>query len=110
MTEDDVPCTLKPCEWNRSSKRKKDTKPVQDMSFKKINLSGENVEKKKIVNYNVDSIKFRNSLCAKLGNHSRAAIFYIFPPCADNNINVQCDLNIAHFEEVETFYTFLINI
>lgn len=25
---------------------------------------------------------------------------YILSPCADNNINVQC--NIAHFEEVET--------
>ena len=103
VTEDDVPWTSKPCEWNRPSKRKKDTKPVQDMSFKEIKLSVENVKKKKTVNYNVDSIKFRNSLCAKLWNHSRAAIFfYILPPCADNNINVQCDLNIAHFAEVET--------
>lgn len=66
MTEDDVPCTSKPCEWNRQSKSKNDTKPVQDMSFKKIKLSGENVKKKKTVNYNVDSIKFRNSLYAKL--------------------------------------------
>lgn len=66
MTEDDVPCTSKPCEWNRPSKRKKDTKPVQDLSFKKIKLAGENVRKKKAVNYNVGSIKFRNSLCAKL--------------------------------------------
>ncbi|XP_061191601.1 uncharacterized protein LOC133199778 [Saccostrea echinata] len=102
VTDDDVPCTSKPCEWNRPSKRKKDTKPVQDMSFKKIKLSGENVKNKKNVNYKVDSIKFRNSLCAKLGNNSRAAIFYILPPCANNNIDVQSDLNIGHFEEVET--------
>lgn len=58
--------------------------------------------KKKTVNYNVDSITFRNSLCAKLGNNSRAAIFYILPPCANNNIDVRSYLNIAHFEEVET--------
>ena len=51
VTEDDVPCTSKPSEWNRPSKRKKDTKPVQDMSFKKIKLSGEDVKKKKTVNY-----------------------------------------------------------
>ncbi|XP_061186982.1 uncharacterized protein LOC133195130 [Saccostrea echinata] len=40
VTDDDVPCTSKPCEWKRANKRKKDTKPVQDMSFKKIKLSG----------------------------------------------------------------------
>lgn len=28
--------------------------------------------------------------------------FYILPPCANNNIDVQSNLNIAHFEEVET--------
>lgn len=54
------------------------------------------------MNYKVDSIKFRNSLWAKLGNNSRAAIFYILPPCDNNNIDVQSDLNVAHFEEVET--------
>ena len=69
---------------------------------KRLNYQGKMWRRKRL-NYNVDSIKFRNSLCEKLWNHSRAAIFfYILPPCADNNINVQCDLNIAHFEEVET--------
>lgn len=32
--------------------------------------------------------------------HVLLFFFYILSPCADNNINVQC--NIAHFEEVET--------
>lgn len=102
-----------PCEWNRPNKKRKDTKPVQNMSFKKIKLSGENVKNKKPVNYKVDSIKFRNSLCEKLGNNSRAAIFYILLPCANNNIDVQSDLNIAHFKKsilMTTFFTFLTNI
>lgn len=34
-----------PWEWNRPSKRKKDTKPVKDMSFKRIKYCGENVKK-----------------------------------------------------------------
>lgn len=79
FTDADVPYTSKPCEWNRRSKKKrKDTKPVRDLSLKKIKLSGENVKNKKTVNYKVYSIKFRSSLCAKLGNNSRAAIFFSF--------------------------------
>lgn len=113
VTEDDVPCTSKPCEWNRPSKKKKDTKPVQDMSFKKISLPGENVKKKKTMNYNVESIKFRNSLCAKLGNPHVLLFFTYFHPVLIiilmfNMILIL--LILKRWRLVTTFYTFLINI
>lgn len=58
------------------------------MSFKKIKLFGEIVKNKKIVNYKVDSIKFRNLLCVKFGNNLCVVIFYIFFLCDNNNIDV----------------------
>jgi hypothetical protein len=93
-TDNDVPCTSKPCEWNRPSKRKKDHKPLKETSFKKIKYSG---GKDCTV-----QCRFRNSLCPKLGNKSRAAIFDMLPPCTENNIDVHSDLNVAQFEEIET--------
>ncbi|XP_053400508.1 uncharacterized protein LOC128557295 [Mercenaria mercenaria] len=34
--DDNVPCTSKPCQWNQPSKRKKETRPVKDLTFKRI--------------------------------------------------------------------------
>lgn len=58
----------------------------------------EKVKEKKTFTYKVGSITFRNSLCAKLGNKSRAAIYYVIPPFTENNI----DVNFAYFEDVGT--------
>jgi len=40
-------------------------------------------------------------LCAKLGNSSRAVIFDI-PPSHENNIEVENNLNVSYFEDIET--------
>lgn len=77
----DLPCTSKPCQWNQPSKRKKNSRPITDINFKRIRYEDTlKVKEKKIAKYNVDSISFRNSLCAKLGNTSNAALFDIIPP------------------------------
>lgn len=100
---EDLPCTSKPCRWNQPSKKKKETRPIRDINFKRIRYEDTlKVNKKKTAKYNVDSISFRNSLCAKLGNTSRAVLFDIIPPVQDNCVEVESDLNVSNFEEVET--------
>ena len=99
----DLPCTSKPCQWNQPRKRKKDPRPITDISFKRVRYEDTlKVKEKKTVKYDVDTISFRNSLCAKLGQSSRAAIFDIIPPEQDNLVEVESDLNISNFQEVET--------
>lgn len=100
-----MPCTSKPCQWNQPSKRKKDSRPITDISFKRIRYENTlTVKEKKTVNYHVETVSFRNSLCSKLGNDSRAALFDIIPPVQDacHCVDVASDLNISNFEEVET--------
>jgi hypothetical protein len=100
---EDLPCTSKPCQWNRPNKRKKETRPIQDISFKRIKYENTLKEKKKkVASYKVDNDSFRNTLCGKLGNSSRAAFFDILPPSLENIFEVECDLNVSHFEEIET--------
>ena len=85
----DPPCTSKPCQWNRPNKRKKESRPIQDISFKRIKYEHTLKEKqKKVATCTIDNNSFRNTLCAKLGNSSRAAIFDILPPSQENNIEV----------------------
>jgi len=99
----DPPCTSKPCQWNRPNKRKKESRPIQDISFKRIKYEHTLKEKqKKVATCTIDNNSFRNTLCAKLGNSSRAAIFDILPPSHENNIEVENDLNVSHFEDIET--------
>ncbi|KAL3874229.1 hypothetical protein ACJMK2_037274 [Sinanodonta woodiana] len=74
---EDLPCTSKPCQWNRPNKRKKETRPIQDISFKRIKYENKLKEKKKkVASYKVDNDSFRNTLCGKLGNSSRGAFLY----------------------------------
>lgn len=60
------------------------------------------VKGKKTLNYHVETVSFRNCLCSKLGNHSRDALFDIIPPVQDVCVDVESDLNISNFEEVDT--------
>ena len=53
-------------------------------------------QRKKTFTYKVGSITFLNSLCAKLGNKSRAAIYYVIPPFTENDIDVHNDLNFFY--------------
>ena len=100
---EDIPCTSKPCQWNQPSKRKKESVPVKDITFKRIKYEDTlKVKEKKTAKYIVDSNSFRNSLCAKLGNTSRAVLFDIIPQVQDNSVGVESDLNVSNFEEVET--------
>ena len=78
--DDDVQCTS--CEWNQPSKRNT-LNPCRTWILKWKNymwVVWEKVKEKKTFTYKVGSITFRNSLCAKLGNKSRAAIYYVIPP------------------------------
>lgn len=100
---EDMPCTSKPCQWNQPSKRKTDSRPITDISFKRIRYEDTlTVKENKTVNYHVDTVSFRNSLCSKLVKNSRAALFDIIPPVQDVCVDVESDLNISNFEEVET--------
>ncbi|KAJ8310544.1 hypothetical protein KUTeg_012409 [Tegillarca granosa] len=69
---DEIPCTSQPCQWNQPSKRKRETKPVHEISFKKIKYDTDTTigkkKSRKHVKFNID--------------HD--------------------DLNVAHFENVET--------
>ena len=99
---EDEACTSKPCQWNQPNKKKKHSRPVNEINFKRVRYEDSlKVKEKKTAKYNVDSILFRDTLCAKLGNNSRAALFDILPPAEDHHCDVQSDLNISNFEEVE---------
>lgn len=96
---EDMPCTSKPCQWNP------DSRPITNISFKRLRYENTlTVKEKKTVNYHVDTVSFINSLCSKLGNDSRAALFDIIPPVQDvcHCVDVASDLNILNFVEVET--------
>lgn len=63
---EDMPCTSKPCQWNQPSKRKKDSRPITDISFKRIRYENTlTVKEKKTVNYHVETVSFRNSCVQK---------------------------------------------
>ncbi|XP_053382010.1 uncharacterized protein LOC128549398 [Mercenaria mercenaria] len=55
--DDSVPCTSKPCQWNQPSKRKKETRPVKDLTFKRIRYE-DNIspKQKKTPKYKVDPV------------------------------------------------------
>ena len=101
--DEDTPCTSKTCQWNQPTKRTKETKPVEQIQFKRIKYGEEAPEKerKEVNKFNVDKVKFKDSLIAKLGNESNAALFCLMPPSSQES-NVEADLNLARFEEVQT--------
>ena len=109
QTKEDLACTSKPCEWNKPSKRIKEPRSIEDINFKKVkyedseksNSKEKNSNLNTNVSYKVDGISFREKLCNKLGNSSRAALFDILPQI-ETPLNIEDDLNVGQFEEVET--------
>lgn len=102
--EENVPCTSQPCQWNKPSKRVKETRPVEQISFKRIKygekVTAEKVEKERN-KFKIDKTKFRASLTTNLGNDSKAALFCLLPN-VEQKVKVESDLNVSNFEEVET--------
>jgi hypothetical protein len=102
----EIPCTSKPCNWNKGGKRKKDSQEVSDIQFKKLKYGSEPCKpsnKKHIALPQTAAQDFFVSLTSKLSSSkSCPVLFDLLPNESNNNYDINDDLNVAHFQEVTT--------
>lgn len=102
----EIPCTSKPCNWNKGGKRKTDSQEVSDIQLKKLKYDSEPCKlsnKKHIALPQTAAQDFFVSLTSKLSSSkSCPVLFDLLPNESNNNYDINDDLNVAHFQEITT--------
>jgi len=96
-----LPCTSKPCEWNKPGKRKRETSSVDNINFKKMRYGRDDEKIEKKTNYRVlknGEQDFLSTLCGKL--QTSDAVLLDIVSHTGVNTDVAGELNVGCYEEV----------